>query len=63
MRDASGKQMADARYTIDANDYVRGLMPLPDLPQGEYVVKLSAFAKNGKVLRDVEATFTKADPT
>ena len=55
--------MADARYTIDANDYVRGLMPLPDLPQGEYVAKLSAFAKNGKVLRDVEATFTKADPT
>ena len=44
-------------------DYVRGLMPLPDLPQGEYVVKLSAYAKNGQVLRDVEAPFTKADPT
>ena len=62
VRDASGKQLADSQYTIDANDYVRGLIQLPDLPQGEYVAKLRVFAKDGKVLREVETPFSKADP-
>ena len=62
IRDASGRKLAETRYTIDSIDYVRGMIPLPGLAEGEYTAQLTVVAKDGKVLREVVNAFTKADP-
>ncbi len=59
---AAGKQLAQTSYQLDELAYVRGVIPLPELPQGEYSAKLTVFGKDGAVLREAGNKFAKQDP-
>lgn len=62
VRDDAGKALAKETYTIDDLAYVRGVIRLPDLADGNYSAKMTVFGKDGTVLREAQNTFTKADP-
>ena len=62
VRDSTGRQLAAERYVIDERDYARGLIPLPGLPEGEYMATLTVVGRDGSVMREVKQPFTKADP-
>ena len=60
--DAAGKKLAQASYKLDESASVRGLIPLPGLPEGKYSAKLTVIGKDGAVLREIPSEFAKEDP-
>lgn len=60
--DASGKKLAQETYKLDELNYVRGLIPLPGLPEGKYSAKMTVVGKNGSVIREMPSEFSKDNP-
>jgi len=61
VQNEAGKELAQERYQIDDNAYVRGLIRLPGLPQGKYSATMTVVGKGGAVLREVKSEFSKDD--
>jgi hypothetical protein len=62
LMNAAGKKIAEESYTIDELSYIRGLIPLPDLPDGKYSAKLTVVGKDDVVLREIPSEFSKENP-
>ena len=60
--DATGVTVAKSEFALDANAYVRGLVPLPNLGDGTYKATLVALAPDGKTVLRREQSFEKKDP-
>jgi hypothetical protein len=61
--DAAGKPLASRSMQLDNLAYVRDVLPLGQLPPGQYTATLAAIGKDGTVLASQKTTFDKKDPT
>lgn len=62
VRDSQGHVLAQEGLHLDALDYVRGLIHLPNLPPGDYTARLETFDSGGQPLFSRETEFAKKDP-
>ena len=59
--DAAGKTLGQQDLKLDDLAYVRGVLRLPDLPFGEYQVKLTCLGKDGREVLSRDSKFSKKD--